>query len=227
MGTADRKPATLAFVDVESTGLDPERNEVWEVALILRQAVDGGQPTETEYVWQLPVDLGRADSVALTIGHFYERRLQSTYDANVGNRRDERIWPRCFFADEFAALTHGAHMVGAVPSFDDAFLKRLLRANGACPGWHYHLIDVEALAAASLITAFATCQAVGNPDADGPTQEEALLAFPPWRSNDLSLAVGVDPEHYERHTALGDARWAKAIYDAVMGPHPATDERTR
>lgn len=217
---------SLAFVDTETTGLDPDRHEVWEVALILRRPVDGGRPIEQEYVWQLPVDLGRADSVALSIGHFYDRRLQAMYSSSTGNPRGKRIWPLELFAAEFATLTHGAHLVGAVPSFDDAFLKRLLRANGACPGWHYHLIDVEALAAASLITAFATCQAVGNPEADGPTQEDALLAFPPWRSNDLSRAVGVDPEDYERHTALGDARWAKSIYDAVMGPHQAAGAST-
>lgn len=31
--------------------------------------------------------------------------------------------------------------------------------------------------------------------------------------------TGLDPERHEidRHTALGDARWAKAIYEAVMG----------
>lgn len=30
-------------------------------------------------------------------------------------------------------------------------------------------------------------------------------------------AVGVDPDDFDRHTALGDARWARAIYDAITG----------
>lgn len=30
-------------------------------------------------------------------------------------------------------------------------------------------------------------------------------------------AVGVDPDRFEKHTAIGDARWAKACYEAVMG----------
>lgn len=42
-------------------------------------------------------------------------------------------------------------------------------------------------------------------------------ARPPWKSDALSRAVGVDPEQFDRHTALGDAYWAKAIYEAVMG----------
>ena len=40
----------------------------------------------------------------------------------------------------------------------------------------------------------------------------------PWRSDDLSAALGVEavsPE--ERHTAMGDALWAKRIYDRVVG----------
>lgn len=66
--------APLAFVDCETTGLDPDRHEVWEVALILR--ADAG---ETSQVWQLPVDLGRAEAKALEVGRFYEHyRTQST-----------------------------------------------------------------------------------------------------------------------------------------------------
>lgn len=26
-----------------------------------------------------------------------------------------------------------------------------------------------------------------------------------------------EPDQFDRHTALGDARWARAIYDAVLG----------
>lgn len=166
----------LAFVDCETTGLDPERNEVWEVGLILV----GTDNSDGEYEWQLPVDLGWADAMALTVSGYHGRRVGSASSSPHE------------FARKFSRLTHGAHLVGAVPSFDDAFLKRLLRANGACPGWHYHLIDTEALVA-------------------------GLLGIsPPWNSNDLSKAVGVDSESFERHTALGDARWARATYDAVM-----------
>lgn len=184
---------TLAFVDTETTGLDPARHEVWEVGLILRSE-DG---IETEHVWQLPVDLGRADARALTIGRYYDR-AEPWFPKGLKRRPDE-------VTQEFARLTHGAHLVGAVPSFDDAFLKRLLRANGECPGWHYHLIDVEALAAGRLAT-------LGDSSPDA-----ASLAQPPWNSTLLSGAVGVNPDDFDRHTALGDARWAKAIYDAVMG----------
>jgi len=35
----------------------------------------------------------------------------------------------------------------------------------------------------------------------------------------LSESVGVDPGRFERHSALGDARWAQALYLAVLGAH--------
>lgn len=169
--------APLAFVDTETTGLDPDLHQVWEVALV--SDID----PEKEHHWFLPVDLGRADPVALRIGRFAQR-----YDRGFG----EQITDLETFAAEFAALTVGHHMVGMVPSFDEERLRKLLRANGACPEWHYHLVDAEALAAGLLGLA------------------------PPWDSDELSRAVGVDPGHFERHTALGDVHWTMAIYAAVM-----------
>jgi hypothetical protein len=47
---------------------------------------------------------------------------------------------------------------------------------------------------------------------------------PPWDSNELAARAHAelsdDPLEVERHTALGDARWCRAIYDAVMGGAP-------
>ncbi|WP_267595512.1 hypothetical protein [Carbonactinospora thermoautotrophica] len=40
----------------------------------------------------------------------------------------------------------------------------------------------------------------------------------PWRSDELSIACEVEPAPPEdRHTALGDARWARDLYDAITG----------
>ena len=74
--------------------------------------------------------------------------------------------------------------------------------------WEYHLVDVEALAAGWL--------AAGHDWSQGPPVGDR--ATPPWSSEELSRAVGVDPDDFDRHTALGDARWAAAIYDAVLAP---------
>lgn len=172
----------IAFVDTETTGLDPDRHEVWEVALLVYD-------TEAQEVtfrgwWHLPVDLGRADSVALRIGRYHERYTEPT--------------PLAEFAADFAELTRGAHLAGAVVSFDEERLRKLLRANGACPEWHYHLIDVEAVAIGALV-------------ARG--QQFAL----PWKSDDLTAALGVTISEEDRHTAYGDAWWALRTYCAAVG----------
>lgn len=192
----------LAFVDTETTGLDPIHHEIWEVALILREPYEPepGDEDQTPWVeyqrtWQLPVDLGRADPIALNIGQFQQRRR------DLGGLTALDV-----FARDFANLTVGAHLVGAVVSFDEERLRRLLRKNHQCPMWHYHLVDVEAFAAGAV---------AGANNARGLT--DGFDARPPWDSNKLSAAVGVDPGQFDRHTALGDAQWARAIYDAVMG----------
>lgn len=175
----------VAFCDTETTGLDPDRHEIWEVGLIVDDA---------EYLWHLPVDLGTAEGIALKIGRFHERYLkeEKLVPAVTEPTAENRPTRRPTFAAQFAELTRGRHLVGAVISFDEERLRKLLRRHGACPEWHYHLVDVEALAA-------------------GKTG-----MVPPWDSEELSRAVGVEPDTFDRHTALGDARWAKAIYDAVM-----------
>lgn len=191
----------LAYLDTETTGLDPDVHQIWEVGLII---------DDQEYVWQLPVDLGRADARALDIGHFHERRQPPARDSGraieaIKGRQGYGAVPAMAvsqFAHRFAELTWGRHLVGAVVSFDEERLRRLLRANGACPGWHYHLIDVEALAVGWLYR-----QPVGG----------AGRLQLPWDSRDISRAAGVDPDEFDQHTALGDARWAKALYEACCG----------
>jgi hypothetical protein len=56
--------SNVVFLDTETTGLDPDRNEIWDLAFIR----DG-----KEYEYKFSPDLTRADPIALKIGHFYER----------------------------------------------------------------------------------------------------------------------------------------------------------
>ena len=188
----------LAFVDCETTGLDPERHEMWELAVVTVAPWDcDDEPGE--WTWQLPVDLESADPQGLSVGRFYERRRQLPRLGGEALVRypsaAEHGWdhlPVSEAAQQVAGLLDATHLVGAVPSFDAAFIGRWLRANGQAPTWHYHLVDVEALVA-------------------GRTAQP-----PPWHSGSLSLSVGVDPQRFERHSALGDARWARALYEAAL-----------
>jgi hypothetical protein len=193
--------APVAFVDCETTGLDPDRHHIWEVALIT--------PDGAERVWQFPVDEMTADPFALNIGRYWDRCWSDDNDVPVidaiyhaHERRSRRknfpsqgraVTPGATWCRHFRELTAGLHLAGAVVSFDEERLRRLLRRNGVLHRWNYHLIDVEALAAGK------------------------LGVQPPWKSDDLSAALGVTVSGEDRHTALGDARCAKRIYSAVMG----------
>lgn len=107
----------VCFVDTETTGLDPDRHQIWEVALIL--------PDGAGYVWQLPVDLARADPIALNIGRFHERRVPEmpTWEphkserilAVLGGQTNYVVPPELMaeWAAVFVLLTRGLHIVGA------------------------------------------------------------------------------------------------------------------
>ena len=191
----------IAVIDCETTGLDPTRHEVWEVCAALWDPEATRPESETHpqtpgwryHVWQLPVNLGRADPVALRIGQFHERRYDRfsqryAYDSSLLS----------WFAEDFANLTRDKHMMGAVPTFDEAFLNKLLAEHGQCWEMHYHLIDIEAMA-------------VGY-------QAAKQLATPlPWKSDELSAMIGVNAEAFEegKHTAMGDCAWTIAQWEII------------
>jgi hypothetical protein len=191
--------APLCFIDTETTGVHPGRL-AWEIAMIRR---DGAG--QFEWLYQVnPIDLSNADPFGLQIGGFYERHfsIRSQWvqeHSDITMIRDEKEVVRVV-----EEVTRGAHLVGAVPSFDAATLDPMLRRHGLIPAWHYHVIDVEALAVGYL--------------SQRPDALDATRWAPPWNSEDLSRACGVEPAgEGERHTALGDARWAMRLYDAILG----------
>lgn len=199
--------STICFLDTETTSLRHDRR-AWEIGIIAR--ADGKK--DVEHHWFIDadyLDLGNADVMSLKIGRFYERHPQA---------RTDKVFSYTDVQDEADALhqievvTRGAHLVGAVVSFDADVLGQRMRAHGICPSWHYHLVDTEALAIGWLQR-----KAVGIGYRAELAAELRELAQPPWKSDDLSAALGITVSEDERHTALGDARWARAIYDAVMG----------
>lgn len=229
----------IVFIDTETTSLRPDRR-AWEVGLIVREpwtvrhpdGPDTAETRDTEHHWFIEtadLDLGNADLFSLKVGKFYDRHPQVRPSRILSSEPA----PGGVLSSEFDVLrrveaaTRGAHLAGAVVNFDADVLGARMRAHGICPSWHYHLIDVEALAVGWLNG----CRAQQNAIVDGyPLEndgEEApgLVRWndpvrgsePPWKSDDLTAALGLDPvPDDERHTALGDARFAMAIYDKVM-----------
>ena len=182
----------LVFCDTETTSLRrpyrPAGRRIWEIGMIRREP-DG---TEREKALLITdVDLRDADPYSLQVGRFHERHP-------FGNQRPSSdLLGGQLVTEEKAAslvnrLTHGTHLIGAVATFEDLGFEDLLYRHGLSPGWHYHTPDVEALAAGK------------------------LGLEPPWDSEELCAKLGVTVSDEDKHTALGDARWAKALYDAVM-----------
>ena len=191
----------IVFMDTETTGLNLD-DIIWEFAAIRREA-DG---SETEHHLFIRHDPSEREGMPDRFRADLERR----YDAETAMEPDRA-------ASYIADLFHDRpHVVGAVPNFDAERIALLLSEFDEIgpdgPPWHYHLIDVETLAVGWLRGRRHALVVEGTIPADSPA-----FPPPPWDSDDLSRAIGVDPDQYARHTAMGDIRWAMAIYDAVMG----------
>jgi DNA polymerase III epsilon subunit-like protein len=187
--------ANICFIDTETTSLRPDRRP-WEIAVILRRP---GQADESHrwFIGADDLDLGNADLASLRIGGFFDRHPEYAHDPEHLDGPRSICEPDVL--REVEELTRSAHLVGAVPSFDAEVLSTRMRACGIPPSWHYHLQDIETLIAGYLA-------GQGKP-----------VPPLPWRSDDLSRLIGVEPPGAgERHTALGDARWAARVWDAVL-----------
>ncbi len=118
-----RTPHTtsLAYHDTETTGLDPARHEVWEIAW----AVDEG-PIQSCVI---PHSIKTADPEALELNGYWTRGFESA--------------PGVESADvTLREILAGATIVGSNPAFDTAFLRARW---GAAP-WHHRMIAVESVA---------------------------------------------------------------------------------
>ncbi len=184
----------IVFLDVETDGLHPGRH-AYELAMIRRD-----EHGEREISVFVDIELGNSDPMALNVGRYWERH-PDPHRCN-GEPYGELYMGPCEAAALVSQWTHGAVIVGCVPSFDTETLAVLLREQGLVPTWHHRIICAYTLAAG-----YIACS--GGP------------LVPPWSPDEMSLQIGVDmPSDSERHTALGDARWAMRLYDAVMACKP-------
>jgi hypothetical protein len=191
-----RNPSTMTgpivFMDTETTGLDPE-DHIWEWAA-LRRDPDG---TLTGYHAFVQHDLVKA--AALTDS------FRADHDARYDP--DNALTIPAFVNLLQQALVGRPHIIGAVPNFDTERLARILAHFDLAPMWHYHIKDVENVASGYLLGR----ASMGD--------EAALDALANLDDSDaLSRACGVEPPTTERHTAMGDVRWAMALYDALHRP---------
>lgn len=122
----------IVFVDIETTGLDPDRHQLWELAAV---HLDG----RTVY-GRWPVNLDNADGKALAMGVYYRRTATVPDDIWI------RDYPRRV-AVLLATLTSDTIIAGASPQFDVRFLGPWLKGHGTPPAWSHRLLDVCTYAA--------------------------------------------------------------------------------
>jgi DNA polymerase III epsilon subunit-like protein len=195
------------ILDTETTGLDATRHEVWEVAVI--ELGDKGE-LSAEHVWRMVPDLTRADPGALQVNRYYERTggmiLHSDPDTVcdfAGRRSANPYWSsRPKLAPVLARLLDDATIVAANPTFDAGFLAVFLGAHGEAPTWHYRLRDIGSMA-------YGWSRMRGLP----PREIPALDAS----TDDFARALRVDPDKFQRHSALGDCRLLAAMFKAITG----------
>lgn len=173
----------LVFLDTETTSLRPDR-EVWDLGYIVR---DRGLDEEVQQF--LHVSLDEADPASLKVGRYYQRHPDPFGRVYFSDLPKATV-PTYDAIARFVEVSHEAVIVGAVPWFDTEALASMARGYGFLPSWHYHLVDVEALAAGH------------------------IGMSPPWNFNALLARFGVTVT--ERHSAIGDARAVRDLYDAIM-----------
>jgi len=182
----------LVFIDTETTSLRPDRR-AWDVGMIVRE--DGKDTEHQFFVDTNDLDLGNADPFALRVGRFYERH---PHMLPWESHRMDMVGSERAVMEQVEELTRDAHLIGAIVSFDAEVLAARMRARGILPSWRYHLIDVESLAI-------------------GYLRNSDKKMEPPWDAREFDAALGLKPAPAaEKHTAIGDARWAMRIYDEVM-----------
>lgn len=189
------------WIDCETTSLKLDRR-AWEIALITRHRDE----PDIEWRWfihPLDLDLSNADPTSLEFGHFYERHPHGPYLKAGGDVEHAPKMLGVFREAEVLLVVaretaDRAMLYGSNPAFDVYTLEPRMHALDITPGWHYHPEDVPTLVKGWLL------------GQDRPLPEGG-------KSDDYCRAVGVNPDTYDRHTALGDCRLFRDVFDIVIG----------
>lgn len=88
------------------------------------------------------------------------------------------------------SLTQDCYLVGQNVRFDERFVESLMRAHGIVPEWNFRLVELSSLVAGV----------------------QGLM--PPIRSSEITAITGIENKY--KHTALGDAKWDRDIFQWCM-----------
>ena len=183
---AEIKKQNLVFVDIETTGLDPDKNEILSIGIVLvsQDWAEGNKPIfetiEEIEIKIKPEHIENADRVALRVNKYDPADWVFAYTLNEGMKI-------------FAKKTEGAIMVAHNITFDYLFIDRAFRMTGLENKMHYHKLDTISIAFAKLHD---------NKDIDRVSLRNLTEYF------------GI--ENKNAHTALADARATFLLYKKLM-----------
>jgi DNA polymerase III alpha subunit (gram-positive type) len=172
------KNHTLAFVDLEMTGLDPIAHEILEIGIVLAKQVDGVDGRQTlellsEHNIQLiPVHIENADPKGLEVNKYHSRDWSAAVPQKEGLLQAAKILEGTVLvaqnvAGDWAFLMESGHKYGV--DFDRAT--------------HYHRLDLASMAFGKLY------------------HDPKLFKF-----SLRELTVYFEVTNQNAHTALSDAR---------------------
>ncbi len=180
------KDSLLAFIDTETTGLDPDKHEIIELALIVcRQIVVPGRGPKLEivkeYEWKIKpqrIDLAQED--ALRINGYNEADWMFAYDLRP-------------VMEEFAKAAQSCTFVSHNLAFDYPFVMNAFKKADVDSKMHYAKLDTISIAFARLYDV---------------SQATAFSL--------RSLCELFKIENSKAHSALSDTRALVAIYKKLM-----------
>ncbi len=181
------KTHNLAFIDTETSGLDPDKHEIIELAVVLVRQVDRpGKGPKLEVIaekdWKIKMtNREAAEDQALRVNGYNEVDWMFALDLESALR-------------EFAKLTEGATFVSHNLTFDYAFVSKAFVKTGVENKMHYGKLDTISIAFARLY--------------DIPQATSFSLK---------ALAALFKIENKKAHTALADTVTLVEIYKKMMG----------
>jgi DNA polymerase III subunit epsilon len=119
----------IAVIDIETTGLDPQRHEIIEIAVILTE-----NNYETERMsWKIiPSHIETADSKALKVNGYAAEAWESAK-------------PLSTVMSELSKMCEGYHFAAYNATFDWSFIGKAFSDTGVKDTFHYHRIDIMSM----------------------------------------------------------------------------------
>jgi DNA polymerase-3 subunit epsilon len=186
----------LVFIDTETTGLDPHKHEIIEVAAV--RVTPWGERVASFEMKTRPLHLERAEPSALTINGYTAEKWKFAVD--VTRALESFAW--------ICTSTIAPIIVGHNPRFDLEFLRATFEREGvAWPTLHHHIIDTSTLAWPYAVAGYTdslslgpvcTMHDVSNEGAHGAMTDvvrcmAVYTKMVPWRARDRVPAEHRDP----------------------------------